>query len=65
MKIEAGLRVVGIDGYCYEEYRGTVIDMVQRNGCLCAVVSVDDSNDRIIDHIGNLVAESEFDSGNF
>lgn len=65
MKIEVGSRVVCVDGFCYEEYRGAVVKMVQRSGCWCAVVLVDDSDRQITERIGNLVAESEFESGDF
>lgn len=65
MKIEAGSRVVCPDGYCYEEYRGTVVDMVQRNNCLFAIVSIDGSNELIAELVTCLVSESYFDSDEF
>lgn len=65
MKIEAGSRVVCVDGYCYEDYRGTVVDMVQRNNCLFAIVSLDGSNELLAELVTCLVSESDFESGDF
>ena len=65
MKIEAGLRVVCVDGYCNEEYRATVIDMVERGGLNFAIVSIDGSNQLLAELTTCLVAESEFESGDF
>ncbi len=65
MEIKIGSRVVCIDAFDYIEYRATVVEMIERRGCLCATVLVDDSNELITEMIGCLIAEEQYDSGEF
>jgi hypothetical protein len=60
--MKVGSRVVSVDGYMYEYYRGTVIS-INEDGSL--IIRNDQDGEEVRDFCGNCVSEENFDSRNF
>ena len=62
---KVGDRVVCPDGYIYEDYRGTIRELVERRGLTFAIVDVDGGDEPIAELVTCLVGEEHFDSDEF